>query len=349
VTQVASRAIGIDIGSRTIAVAEVSDKRGAPRVTNFGGVELPPDVVREGEILDTGAVAEALRELMSNAKVKGKKVWLGVSNQRVVVRQVELPAVPEKDLRASLRYQVQEYIPIPVEEAELDVHIADTFTAEDGTQMQRLVLVAGHRDMVAGHIQAAEMAGLRPIGVDLNPFAMLRALGDADSLDTGSQVLVDIGSGITNIVVHERGTPTFVRILVMGGDQNTDALAAGMVVSREDAEAAKRAATVGDEHDPAGAIVTQQADAFIDEIRSSLDYFQAQSGKASLTGVVLAGGGASLAGLASRMEAQIHLPVEVSNPFVRWRAEGTVYSDEELKQFGPSLVTAIGLGLGGLE
>lgn len=344
-----SSAIGVDIGSRTIAVAEVKESRGTTSVTNFGGVELPSDVVREGEILDVAAVSEALRELLDSAKLTSKRVWLGVSNQRVVVRQVDLPAMDEKELRASLRYQVQEYIPIPVEEAELDVHVVSSYTADDGAEMQRLLLVAGHRDMISAQVEAAAAAGLRPIGVDLNPFAVLRAMGDDSTFGQGNQVLVDAGAGVTNIVVHEQGIPTFVRILVMGGDQITDALAAGMSISREEAEAAKRAAVVGNTQDVVGRIVTDQADAFVDEVRSSLDYYQAQTGSSGLSGVVLTGGASLLHGLSERLAASVRLPVEVGNPFTRWPATDTVYSDEDLGRVGPSLVTAIGLALGGLE
>ncbi len=347
--KVASSAIGVDIGSRTIAVAEVKGGRGAPTVTNFGGIELPDGAVREGEILDPAAVSEALRELVGTAKLSGKRVWLGVANQRVVVRQVDLPAMEEKELRASLRYQVQEYIPIPVEEAELDVHIVSSYTTEDDSEMQRLLLVAGHRDMISAHVEAATQAGLKPIGVDLNPFAVLRAMGEDSPFDDGNQVLVDAGAGVTNIIVHENGIPTFVRILVMGGDQITEALESGLSVSREEAEAAKRSATVGNTGDVTGSIVTEQADAFVDEVRSSLDYYQAQTGSSRLSGLVLTGGGALLPGLRDRLAASIRLPVEVGNPFARWEASGTVYSEEELAGVGPSLVTAIGLALGGLE
>jgi type IV pilus assembly protein PilM len=346
---VATSAIGVDIGSRTIAVAEVKSGRGTTSVTNFGGVELPDDVVREGEILDVAAVAEALRELVDTAKLTSKRVWLGVSNQRVVVRQVDLPAMEEKELRASLRYQVQEYIPIPVEEAELDIHVVSNFTADDGAEMQRLLLVAGHRDMITAHVDAATQAGLKPIGVDLNPFSVLRAMGDDSTFGQGNQVLVDAGAGVTNIIVHEHGIPTFVRILVMGGDQITDALAAGMSVSRQEAEDAKRAATVGSTADVVGQIVTEQADAFVDEVRSSLDYYQAQTGSSRLSGVVLTGGASLLSGLSERLASSIRLPVEVGNPFSRWPASDTVYSEEDLARVGPSLVTAIGLALGGLE
>ncbi len=345
----ASTAVGVDIGTRTVTVAEVKSSGSQTQVTNFGGAELAPGIVREGEILDTAAVAASLKELLAAAKVRSKKVWLGVANQRVVVRQIDLPFMPEAELRASLRYQVQEHIPIPVEEAELDVHVVEEFVSEDGQRHQRVLLVAGHQDMVASHVEAARQAGLKPVGVDLNPFAVLRVMGETSPVMEGSQVLVDIGGGVTNVIVHERGVPTFVRILVMGGDLITEALAAGLNVPREEAEARKRSMYLGLGDDVADRIVAEQANSFVNEIRSSLDYYQAQTGASRLSGVVLTGGSALLGGLADRIAEVLRLPVEVGNPFRRYPPTGTVYGPEELAQVGPPLVTSIGLALGGLE
>jgi type IV pilus assembly protein PilM len=229
------------------------------------------------------------------------------------------------------------------------VHIVDEFTTETGERMQRLLLVAGHRDMVTAHVDAAIEAGLKPVGVDLNPFSVLRSMGDLYSMSQGNQVLVDVGAGITNIVVHDAGVPTFVRILVMGGDSITDALAAGLSCTRDEAEAAKRAAMVGSVADVASRIVTEQADAFVDEIRSSLDYYQAQTGSSRVSGLVLSGGAALLGGLADRLATAVRLPVEVGSPFTTWPAKGTVYGADDLARVGPSLATAVGLALGGLE
>jgi type IV pilus assembly protein PilM len=326
---VANSAVGIDIGTRTITVAEVKEGRSGPAITNFGGVDLPVDAVREGEILDVPAAAEALRELISSTKISTKKVWLGVANQRVVVRQIDLPWVEPKELRASLRYQVQEHIPIPVEEAELDVHVVHEFSNDAGERFQRV--------------------GLKPIGVDLNPFAILRAMGDTSPLNEGSQVLVDIGAGVTNIIVHEHGIPTFVRILVMGGDSLTLALTSGLSVERGEAEARKRQLSVVQGDDVASRIAAEQAEQFVDEIRSSLDYFQAQTGSTRLSGVVLTGGGATLHGLDQRLEAALRLPVALGSPFDRWQVKDTVYGPEDLRRVGPHLTTAVGLALGGLE
>lgn len=345
-----SNAVGIDIGTRTITFTEVKQVRGAATITNFGGVELPPDAVREGEVLDVVAVSQALRELLASAKVSTKKVQLGVANQRVVVRQLDLPWMDPKELKASLRYQVQEHLPIPVEEAELDVHVVDEYTAEDGTRFQRLLLVAGHRDMVASHVEAAQQAGLKPLGVDLNPFAVLRSMGSTSRLDQGSEVVIDIGAGVTDIIVHEAGIPTFVRILVLGGDDITGALASGLGVEHNDAEAHKRQLGVGSNgQQVAGQIIDDRADQFVDEIRSSLDYYQSQAGAARLSSVVVTGGGSLLHGLANRLAMALRLPVEIGSVFDRLPVKGTVYGPEELGRVGPNLAVATGLALGGLE
>ena len=345
----ANEAVGVDVGSRTITVAELKGGRGRPTVSNFGGLELPGQTVREGEVLDVPGTAAAIKELMASAGIKRKKVWLGIANQRVVVRQVDLPWVEEKELKSSLRYQVQDFIPIPVEEAELDVHVVDEFVNDQGERFRRMLLVAAHRDSVSAHVEAARQAGLNPIGVDLNSFAVLRAMGTTDSMQPGDEVLVDIGADVTNIIVHRAGQPTFVRILVMGGDDITDALEAGLSVAREEAEATKRGATVGADGDVGDRIVTERADGFIDEIRSSLDYFQAQTGDVQLASVILTGGGAALKGLAERLADALRLPVEVGNPFPRFEVRNSVYSAEDLAAVGPSMTTAIGLGMGGLE
>lgn len=345
----ANQAIGVDIGSRTITVAELKGGRGGPAVSNFGGLELPDGAVREGEVIDVASAAAAIKELMGSTGIKGRRVWLGIANQRVVVRQVDLPWVDVKELRASLRYQVQDFIPIPVEDAELDAHVVDEYVNDQGERFRRMLLVAAHRDSVNAHVEAARQAGLRPIGIDLNSFAVLRAIGNTEQMQSGNEVLVDIGAHVTNIIVHRSGEPTFVRILVMGSDDVTDALESGLGISRQDAENTKRATLVGDDSDVASRILTDRADSFADEVRSSLDYFLTQTGDVALTSVVLTGGGALLRGLADRLAQHLRLPVEVGNPFARIAAQGSVYSDEDLALVGPSLTTAIGLGMGGLR
>ena len=348
----AKSVLGLDIGSRTVHVAEVSSARGGERIENFGGVELPTDAVREGEIIDSAAVSSAIEELIASTGIKQKNVLLGVANQRVVVRQIDLPWMEEQELRDSLRFQVQEYIPIPVEDAELDFYTLEEYQGEGDARMLRLLLVAAHKEMVSNHIAAASNAGLRPVGVDLNPFAVLRSVGGESALDEGtSEVLVDVGAGVTNILIHDNGVPRFVRILVLGGEDITSALTGVMNVDHAEAERVKKERSLdapGD--DEAGRVIRDRAEQFVDEVRSSLDYYQAQMGSTRMARVVLTGGGSLLGGLPDRLADALRLPVEVGDPFDRYETGSNVSLDaEQLRQVGPVLATAIGLGLGGLE
>ncbi|HEX9766990.1 MAG TPA: type IV pilus assembly protein PilM [Nitriliruptorales bacterium] len=346
----AKGAIGLDIGTSGVQVSQISVKGGEPTLVNFGGASLPQGAVREGEILDVEAVSAAIKTLLRDAKIKEKRAILGVANQRVVVRQIELPFMEEQELRDSLRFQVQEYIPIPVEDAELDFHILEDFT-EGEARMVRLLLVAAHKDMVASHVAAASQAGLRPTAIDLNSFAVLRALTTEGALAEGAEVLVDVGAGVTNIMVHENGVPKFVRILVLGGADITQAIASGTGVSLEDAEQTKQQLGLqgAGSTEPAAGIIEERAQAFIDEVRGSLDYYQAQTGSARVARVLLSGGGARLSGLPERLASSLRLPVEVGRPLDRIPVKGTSYSREQLADVEPILTTSIGLALGGVE
>lgn len=341
-------AVGLDIGTHAVHVAQVQTVRGQPTLVNFGGVALPTGAVREGEVVDVDTVAAAVRQLWSDAGIRQKQVHLGVSNQRVVVRQIDLPYLEEPELRSALRFQVQEYIPIPVEEAELDFQRLEEFTGEGDVRMVRILLVAAHQEMVANHVAAAVDAGLRPVGIDLNAFAILRAVIPDPEHVQGSEMLVDVGAGVTNILVHEQGVPRFVRILVMGGGDISEGLASALGISYEDAEATKIQAGLMSGGD-AARVIQDRIDQFIDEVRGSLDYYLAQTGAGQVARVLLSGGGAKMAGLPERLSAALNVPVELGHPLSALPVKGTVYGPEQLAEVEPVLATAIGLAMGAGE
>ena len=343
-----NKAVGLDIGTRTVTVAAVANKGGRPQVTTYGQAELPEDAVREGEILNPDAVTQVVKQLMKDTGVKGKEVLLGVANQRVVVRQVELPKLPEDELRQSLPYTVQEFIPMPVEDAELDFYVLDEVTGDSGNELLRVLLVAAQKDMISGHVAVAKAAGLKPVGVDLNPFALLRALADDSVLNDGAtRAYIDVGAGVTSIVVARGDVPLFVRILVLGGNDVTAAVSAAEGAPFADAEVRKRELGMDPDTDT-GRAISDRAGQFVDEIRSSLDYFRAQSSAGAVSQVVIAGGGSQLRGLAERLAQVLNVPVELARPFDRVPSTSGE-SDDVLAARGPLVTTAIGLALGGLE
>ncbi|MEO6712875.1 MAG: type IV pilus assembly protein PilM, partial [Mycobacteriales bacterium] len=343
--------VGLDIGTSGVRAAEVSVSRGSSVLERFGQVALPPGAVRDGEVVDVDTVAKALKQLWSSARFSTKQVVLGVANQRVIVRQVDLPWLAPKEMRASLPFQVQDYIPIPVEQAVLDFHPLEEFTNEAGGRMLRMLLVAADRDMVNGALRAVQQAGLTPAMVDLTPFALLRSLtphnvrGD----DSHADAYVNVGASITNIVVHQGGVPRFVRILVMGGNDITDAVAERLGVPADHAEMVKAQVGMrasGESTDPAARVIEQAGSQWVEEVRGSLDYYAAQPGAARLNRIVLTGGGSQLAGLAERLSNATRLVVEPAAPYESLKLGKLGLSAEQLQYVQPLVAVPVGLAMG---
>jgi type IV pilus assembly protein PilM len=351
---VASRsAIGLDIGTSGVRAAELSFGKGDITLEKFGQVALPEGAVRDGEVVNPEVVGAAIKQLWSHTKFSGNKVVLGVANQKVIVRQVDLPWMPVDELKKSLGYLVQDFVPMPVEAAVLDFHVLEELGADNGNRTMRGLLVAASRDMVHNSIDAVRRAGLTPVMVDLTSFAVIRALADADHLGMGSNVeaLVDVGARVTNIVVHQGGVPRFVRILLMGGQDVTDAVAERMGMPQEQAEALKQqlglgSAGEGMDVQAAVRVVEAVTAAFVDEIRGSLDYYLASSGSAPISRLVLTGGGARLDGLARRLSVTSRVPVEVGTPMNSLQIGRTGLSPEQIAFVEPLAAVPVGLALG---
>jgi type IV pilus assembly protein PilM len=341
--------IGLDIGSTAVRAAELTEGS-PPSVVRAAQVPLPAGAVENGEVRDVAAVSEALRELWTRGGFKSRKVWMGVGNQRVVVREIALPAMPEKELRQSLGFQVQEFIPMPVDEAVLDYHLIEELEIE-GRPMLRLLLVAAQKAMVDTLVAAATGAKVEPIGLDLVPFALVRAVGATGAgmelETTGGEAVVDVGAHVTNIVVHAAGETRFVRILPSGGRDITVAIARGLSVDDEVAERLKRGEVAeGSDATPRQAldIAMQRATQFVDEIRSSLEFYTAQTQGARIERLLISGGGSKLEGFIDILRQRIPVTVEPGRVFSRVGSQLSL-SEEAQTEAEPVLATAVGLAI----
>jgi type IV pilus assembly protein PilM len=338
--------VGLDVGTSAVRAVQVRSGRGGPSLAAFGQMPLPQDAVVDGEIRDPGAVAEAISKLWKRSKVRGKKVVLGIANQRVVVRQVDLPFLDEKELRSSIRFQAADHIPMPIEEAEIDFQILHDFTTDDGEHLMRVLLVAAATDMVESFVDTAHTAGLEVAGVDLTPFAVARAVSPAARGDegiAGAQAIVDVGAGVSNIVVHVGGEPRFVRILLIGGEDITSGLARELQIEHDEAEAMKFDLGLGVGSREALRLLDREVDALVDEIRGSIDYYTSREEGDPVTSVILTGGGSLSPGLVRKLEAGLRTPVEMGTPLRDVRSK---LSEEQLMQIEPVIAAAMGLAIG---
>lgn len=342
--------VGLDIGTSAVRAARVSKggKEGASLV-RFGQVALPAGAVDGGEIRDPETVSEAISQLWKREKFKTKHATVGVANQRVVVRQVDLPYMDEKELRSSIRYHVAEHIPMSVEEAELDFQIIDDFVTDNQEHMMRVLLIAASRDMVGALVDAVVAAGLQPVGVDLTPFAVARAVSEAARGEVGmagAEAIIDIGAGITNIIVHHNGEPRFVRILLIGGDDATTALMDGLDISFEEAEARKLDFGRGVGTDNVEEIVLTRVDSLVSEIQGSIDYYLSLDDSEPVASVIVTGGGSLTPGLVERLQESLGTEVRRGRPLAEMAVKKSGLTSEQIQEIEPLAATAVGLALG---
>jgi type IV pilus assembly protein PilM len=335
--------VGLDIGSTGVRAAELVPGRRRSTLRRFASVPLPAGVVRAGTVVDGEALTEALRELWSAGKFGSKEVRLGVASSGVVVRQMVLDWMPPADFRQALRYQVQDALPMPVDDANLDYHLLEELELADGDEdprrVARILLVAAAREVVDPFVEAARSAGLRPSGVDLLPFALVRARTPGGLDPAGeTEAIVDIGADVVSVVVHAGGVPRYVRIIPgVGGDSITQAVQHSYQWTWEDAERTKRfvglpghatlddsqrqattTGTGGLDH-PAQRSVMSATTALVEEISTTLDFFRASAVEAAeaagspqptdVAQLLITGAGGSLGGLRELLEARLGISV----------------------------------------
>jgi type IV pilus assembly protein PilM len=345
-------AIGLDIGTSVVRAVELSFGRSGITLERFGQLVLPPDAVHDGQVVDGDAVAKALRKLWTATKLTHKQVVLGVANQRVIVRQLELPWLARSELAASLPFQVQDLLPMPVDQAVLDFFPVEDLTDSSGARTLKGLLVAAARETVLANVRAAELAGLSVQAVDLTPFAVLRSLGRQTGAEVETEALIDIGARVTNIIVHSGGVPRFVRILLIGGQDVTDAVAEQLGVPLAQAEVLKQqAGRTGFEEglqDVASSVAATAQD-FVTEVRGSLDYYAASNPAAPIERLVVTGGGSRLDGILDRLAAATRLPVTAGDPMASVRIGDTGLDDAQLQFVTPLAAVPVGLALGAIR
>jgi type IV pilus assembly protein PilM len=202
--------VGLDIQPGHVAAVQ-AQVNGGITVKQAAGASLPADIVREGEVLDEGVLAETLRELFKDGGLS-RHVRLGVANQRTVLRTLDLPPVDDrKEIEAAVRFQAQDQVPMPLSNAVLDFHALGIVETPDGPR-QRVVLVAAQRDMIQRLLAAVRDAGLRPEGIDLSAFALIRSLYRPDPEHSGRVLYLNV-DGLTNMAIAEGTVCRFTRVV----------------------------------------------------------------------------------------------------------------------------------------
>jgi type IV pilus assembly protein PilM len=266
--------VGLDIDGRYVAAAQVDNGR----VTRGASLDLPAGLLRDGEVTNPQELGRHIKGFVADAGLP-KNVRIGVANQQIVVRVIELPQIEdERQLDQAVRFQASEAIAMPLDEAVLDHQIAGRLAGPDGTPRMQIVIVAARRRMVETLLEAVKAAGLKAEGVDLDAFALVRALGanvrgDGD----GAVVFCHLG-GVTNLAIAVGSSCFFTRPL----------------------------SAVWDDEDAGSRLA--------DEIRLSIDYYMTQPQARPVGEVLLSGSGSADAELLENLGTHLGIPVRVAIP-----------------------------------
>jgi type IV pilus assembly protein PilM len=310
--------VGLDIDPSGLTAVEVA-VNGRISVERVATAPLETGVLRDGEITDVERLTEALRALWKEHTRLGKRVRVGLASQKIVVRVIEMPPIDDpKQLDTAVRFQAQDQLPMPLESAVLD-HRALGIVDTGAGPRQRVLLVAARRDMVERIVAAVRGAGLRPEGIDLSAFAMVRALHrPADGED--ATLYAAIG-GVTNLAVARGTTCLFTRAAGAGIESLTIELAERQQLTLEHARG--WLAHVGlerpvEEVEGDATIVAEARRVLLEgtrriaaDVRNTLDFHSAQADAEPVSRVRLTGPAAAVPGFAAALGAKLALPVEV--------------------------------------
>lgn len=313
-----TQSVGLTIEPGRVAAAQVS-VNGAIVIQDGGRAELEPGVVRDGEVADAGALTDALRGLWRDHGDLSKRVRIGVANARIVVRTLYLPAIEDaKQLATAVRFQAKDEIPMPLDDAVLDYHSVGIVDTPEGPR-QRIVLVAARRDMIVKMLDAARAAGLKPIGIDLSAFGMVRALQQPGT-ESGRELFVSVG-GLTNLAVSDDGVCSFTRVAGSGLESLAVELAERRELTLDHARGwlhhvgleTDLSKIDGDEKIIADARTVLEAGVrrIAAEVRGSLDFHQGQvEAGTGVQRVVLTGPAVAITGFAPALETELGIEVQ---------------------------------------
>lgn len=274
--------VGLDIDGRFVAAARVHDGQ----LASVASAELPAGALADGEVADRAVLTAALKEFVAVNKLP-RHVRLGVSNQQIVVRVLDLPRIDDASERdAALRFQAADAIAMPLDEAVLDHQIAGYSNGGDGGERMQVVVVAARRSMIDEYLGAASDAGLKADGIDLDAFALVRTLAATDASPLGSEVAAE---------------PQAARVFChLGGVSN-------LAIALDSSCFFTRALATHFDDDAAGSRLA-------DEIRMSIDYYMAQPAALAVSDVVISGEGARDADLVGDLGTQLGIPIAESRP-----------------------------------
>ncbi|MBI4500275.1 MAG: type IV pilus assembly protein PilM [Gemmatimonadetes bacterium] len=334
------KTVGLDIGSGLLKLA-VIDHAGEPELSKVAVAPVLPDAIVEGEIMDPGVVADAIKGVLDSAGIKQKRVVVAVGGRDVIVKKIQVDRMKASDAYEVVRWEAQQHVPFDIEGVELDFQILDP--DGEGVQME-VLLVAAKRELVANKLALLEEAGLEASIVDVDAFALHNAfeVNYPDAMH-GVAALINIGNEVTNVNLLQDGVPLLARDISLGTKKIREDLQREHGLSADEAEKLVQGFERTDQLD---AYVQTRAEEIAVGVERAAAFLQSASREAgSVQKVYCCGGGARIPGLTQTLEDRLRVSVEAANPMQRLRVAEGAFDGFNVDEVGPLLMLSVGLAL----
>ena len=334
--------IGLDIGSSSIKLVELREGKNGFRLQNLAVSSLAPEAIVDGALMDSVTIIDTIKDLVTSV-TKTREVVTSVSGHSVIVKKITLPFMTETELGESIQWEAERHIPFDINDVNIDFQILGY--GSDNPDMMDVILVAAKKDIINDYISVIMEAGLNPVVVDIDAFALENMLGINYDIEKDDIVAIaNVGASVTNINILKNNTSAFTRDVFKGGNQITEEIQRQLHVDYEEAEKVK----VGDKGDSKSQGIVQEVlktagESLAMEIGNSLDFFQSTSTYQKISKLYLSGGGSKIKDFDIILQQQIGIPVEIANPFRKIEYSEKSFDLEYLRDIGP--VMSVGVGL----
>ena len=337
--------LGLDISSTTVKLLELSDTGERYRVESYAVGSLPADAVIGKNVNDVDGVANAIRSVVNQSGTRVRTVAAAVAGSSVITKRIDMPSgLSEDDMEIQLSLEADQYIPYPLEEVAIDFEIQGASPETEG--QVEVLLAACRRETMDAWVEAIEGAQLTPGIVDVESCAMERAFGlvrkQLDSNGEYTVAVLDIGATMTTLSVFANGQTVYTREQLFGGKQLTDEIVRRYGLPVAEAGLAGRRGGLPDDYE--AEVLEPFKGAVVQQVARSLQFFFSSSQYNDVDYIVMAGGVASMEGLADLVRDKLGTPATVANPFADMVIASRVNA-AALSSDAPALMTACGLAL----
>ena len=336
--------VGLDIGSRSIKAAEITETKHGRELKRFGITDIPHGAIEDGTINDPETLAESIRQLFKAYNIKERNVAISIGGYSVIVKKIAVQTMDEAQLQETIHFEAEQYIPFDISDVNLDFQILGE--NETNPNQMNVFLVAAKKEMVNDYVNLANLAGLNPCIVDVEAFALQNTFEANYDAGDVNVALIDIGASKTSLNILKGNNSVFMRDVSLGCMQINQKVISLIDCSYDEAEQLKYGGNSDrlSADDLKGIISAVVAD-WCTEIRRALDFFYSTYPDDQIKRIILSGGGANVAEFRKLLAVEASAEVETINPFKNIYVSDDQFDPDFIKEIAPQAAITAGLAI----